>query len=601
MGQFFKTARANFVDDKMFELPVDLMFKAINQTDANITDNLDKIDAFGELLKTENLKTDDPAVNERLGYFKDKMAKMTSGIYKNPLNYRDYTGQISSTSRELDTELDNGLLGRAQEQYTEFNKRIEEINKLEDVSADKKDLLKRAVMKKYEDQGGLDFKDPNTYKQIGSLIDTPLKDVDTDELINEVAKNFTADTTASASAGPDRGYLWESKGNVEERKVKEVEDYMKNTLVENGWEAQQRQQYEWQKTLGELPRDANGNQITVDELVQRDKDDIIEAAKTKLGYRKEELSKDVSADSTWQFEQRSAKEDAEAGTGEVLHDKIDPRSAYYNEDEVKDIKKNEKNIAKVLTSTNSSSLDDLISKVYDKQGDKINFKELDNILKGSDMTREDFVNYVNYNNATEDLKTPAKLGYDKTNTEDRVEQDANLKALVNSWNTMNPNEAVKEVRIAYSDGSYHKLEHTTLGSVIEDDRGFMYIPATGENSEQVISKSPGQNGVLLDSEGEVIIHNGKSFKTEQEAIAAGAGNRVAYDTKKVASFDTDAPLFEASTGNFRERTYKNYDTKGKVDEGKDYVVTKSYYKIDPRGGRTIVNLQTIVPSNRLDK
>ena len=33
MGRQFTTARAEFIDDKMFELPADLMFKTINQTD----------------------------------------------------------------------------------------------------------------------------------------------------------------------------------------------------------------------------------------------------------------------------------------------------------------------------------------------------------------------------------------------------------------------------------------------------------------------------------------------------------------------------------------------------------------------------------------
>lgn len=598
MGRFFKTARANFVDDKMFELPVDLMYKVINKTDENIGENLDKIDAFGDLLDTENLKTDDPAVNERLGYFRDKMADMSSAIHKNPLDYKNFSGKIAATSRELQTELDTGTLGRAQEQHDTFNTRMEEIGELEGVSADKKDLVKRATLQKYADQNGLDYVNGQTYNDVGELIDTPLKDVDTDALINTIASNFKADTTASASSGPSGGYIWTSKGTVEIRSEEDVANYMKNSLKENGWEAQQRQQYEWQKTVGELPRNEDGTERTIDELIEADRTGIIDAAKNKLGYRKETLTKNASVDSRDLAELKMKRQDEEAGTGKVLHDVIDPRSADWNEDEIKTIKKNEAAVNKILINTNSTSIDDLLTKVYNKEGNKTSFKDLDNVLSESGISRQEFVDYVNYTKGIEDLKTPTKVGYNDEDARDRAEQESTLGNLVESWNNMNFNEPVEKIRIAYSDGTYHNLEHKTLGGLIEDDRGFVYIPSTGSTSSKLLSKN--SSGHFLDSEGEVIRDENRiPIKSEAQAVKAGVEQQISYDTSKVASFDTDKVLFKATKGNFRENDYERYNTNGTINKGKEYIVTRSYYRIDPRGGRTLVQLQGVVPSSRL--
>lgn len=588
MGRFYNTARSIFVDDKMFELPAELMGKVIQAQDKGVDENIEKVDAFNESLKVENLKTDDPAVNQALQNYKDKIDQLTNDIYKNPLDYRRFRGQIGNISRELDADLNKGILGKAQEQLTSFNTEMDRISKLDNVGSNKKDLIKRVIQDRYKKQGGLAFQDENTYNQISDLFETPLEDVDTEALINTIASNFTADTTASASAGPDgRGYIWTSKGTVEIRNEEDVAKYMENALSEEGWEDQLRQELEWRKELGE--------EIDVDNEVQRQKQAVIDQAKNKLGYRKETSAKSVSVDGLYTFKQAQRERQQRAMEGFIIEDERDYRKALTSDGKRKysdaqiDKFENETR-GKMIQLGQKIGIDDLDTfkkEYFATPGKSIN--SIMDELADTGLTKQEVIAYINYQNDNKVLKTPHIPGYDEMTEEQKDanpdmvrKQQTYLTTVVNGMNGMNNNDKVKSI-IIYEDGVPQEKSYNTMAELIQDNDNYVFIPATGTVKTEELQKDT--NGNLIDEDGDVLMDStGKPIKSYAAAVRNGVGGDVVYKPASVPTYDTDASLLKFDAGNVKE--FDNFEIKnnGMVDTSGVYVGNNKFFRVNKETG-----------------
>jgi hypothetical protein len=603
MGRFYKTAKSIFLDDKMFQLPAELMANVIQKQDSNIDENLGKIDAFNDTLKIENLKTDDPAVNERLQGYKDKIDHFTNEIFNKPLDYRRYKGRINNLSRELDTELNKGLLGKAQEQYSSFNTEMERISKLTNVSADKKDQLKRAIQKQYSDRGGLNFQDENTYNQISEFFETPLEDVDTDKLINTIATNFKADTTADAKAGPDgKGYIWTSKGTIEIRDEQDVADYMETTLKENGWEDQLRQELKWRKI--------NGEDINIDQVVASKKNEVIEQAKNKLGYRKETEAKSVSTDGAWTFKQAQRERQAKAEQGMIIKDQRDYRKILNPDGRRKysdaDIEKFENRTrGKMLQLGQKLNIEDLET-FKDNYIINGSLKSINKELTELGLTKKEVIDYLNYQNDNKELLTPHIPGFDKLT---EAEKDANpdlvrkqqtyLKTVIKGMNGINYNDTVKNI-IIYEDGIPKQKSYKTMAELVQDNEQYVFIPATGTVNNKDLKKAP--DGTLLDSDGDIIMDNeGNPIKTFEQAQKAGVAADIVYDTKSLTTYDTDQSLLQFNAGNIKESDNFEIKYNGMVDTTGVYIGNNKFFRVDKSTGeRKLIETEIQVDKNDLN-
>lgn len=603
MGRFYKTARSIFVDDKMFQLPAELMANVIQRQDAGVDENLQNIDAFNETLKIENLKTDDPSVNKRLQEYKTKIDDFTNEIYNKPLDYRRYKGRISNLSRDLDTELNKGLLGKAQEQKIAFDAEMERISKLENVSADKKDQLKMAIQKQYADQGGLNFQDENSYNQISDLFETPLEDVDTDKLINTIAQNFKADTTADAKAGPDgKGYIWTSKGTVEIRDEQDVADYMETTLKENGWEDQLRQELKWRKI--------NGEDINIDEAVASRKAEVIEQAKNKLGYRKETESRSVSTDGAWTFKQAQRERQARAEQGLIIKDQRDYRKLLTPDGRRKysdaDIEKFESQTRGKMVALGQrlgvNELDDFKRK-YFVDG---SIKSITDDLSAVGLSKQEVIDYINYQNDNKELLTPHIPGYDNLT---EAQKDANpdlvrkqqsyLNSVVKGFNGMNNNDRVRDI-IIYEDGIPKQKSYKTMAELIQDNEQYVFIPATGTVKDKDLKKGP--NGALLDIDGDVIIDNqGNAVTSFEQAQRAGVAADVVYDTQSISTFDTNENLLQFNAGNIKESDNFEIKSNGMIDTSGVYIGNNKFFRVDKATGeRKLIETEVTVDKTDLN-
>ena len=603
MGQFYRTAKPTFVDDKMFQLPADLMYKTLLKNEKDVDEQVEKIDAFNETLKTENLKTDDPAVNERLSMFRDEINNYTDNIMKSPLDYRKYRGKIMNLSRDLEKELDSGLLGKAQEQYNAFNEEMKKVGEMKNVSAEKKDLLKQAIQKKYKDQGGLNFQDENSYNAISDLFETPLEDVDTDALINTIGQGWEADQTASASAGNTKsGYIVTSKGQIRIRDAEDVGKYVETSLMENGWEDQQRQLYKWKKEVGQISPDVN-----IDELVATDRNKVIEQAKLKLGFKQETLSKSMSGDSTWAFKQRMRQQQILADQGNIIQDKRDYRKTVNSNGQKKysdaQVQKYEgyttmgANGQKVFIPGLKQKMEILGRNIGVNDLDSFidtymingNLNSLQDRFSEINVTKQEVIDYINYQKDVEQQKTPHIPGYDKLTEEDKAEnpqivasQQSYLNNMVKALNSMSPNDEVKTIKV-WKDGVPYETNFKTVSDLVTDDNNFVFIPAT---STSKVPKPKTVGGYLVDADGDIIKDaNGVSLKTEEQAARAGKANDIVFDTQEIANYDTNENLIEANSGNIKQNDNFEMFKDGRIDNSKEIILTQNYFKVDKKTGK----------------
>lgn len=603
MGRFYRTAKPVFITDKMFQLPAQLMADVIQNQDAAIDDGINQLNDFNETLTIENLKTDDPAVNQRLEQYKNQIDTFTDEIYKNPLDYRKQRGKINTLSRNIGTELNKGLLGKAQEQHTSFNEEMERVGKLQNVSADKKDQLKRAILNQYRNQGGLSFKDPNNYNAISDLFETPLEDVDTDKLINTIAQNFKADTTADAKAGPDgRGYIWTSKGSVEIRSEQDVADYMETTLRENGWEEQLRQELKWRKI--------NGEDIDIEQEVASKKSAVIEQAKNKLGYRKETEARSVSTDGAWTFKQGQRERQEAAKAGLIVRDQRDYRKLVDANGTRKysdaDINKFE-NVTrgKMIALGQKLGVNDL-DEFRRKHILNGNLKDINKQLAEVGLTKQDVIDYNNYQNDNKELLTPHLPGYDnltesqKDANPDLVrKQQSYLRTVVNGMNGINNNDKVKSI-IVYEDGIPYEKSYNTMAELIQDDNEYVYIPATGTVKDNQLKKSP--SGALLDKEGYPILDSsGNVVTTYSQAQQANKANEVVYDTSTIPSFETNEALLKFNEANIKEADNFKIFPNGMIDTSGVYVGNNKFFKVKKSTGeRKLIETEVTVDKKDFD-
>lgn len=603
MSRFFRTAKSQFVDDKIFKIPTQLAANVIANQDKVVDSNIQKLDDFSASLKVDNLNVDNPAVNQRIADFKERIDNYAQDLATSPLDFRKKQAELSQFSRELQGDLNKGLLGQAQNQLNDLTKFDKSLEDLKDVSQERKDLVKRAVRQRYNNLGGLDFKDANTFNAIQDNFETPLNEFDEEKFIKETGTNFVADKTSRAGASADgKGYIRTSTRDIEIRSEADVEDYVNQVLSNGEWEAQKRQLYNLKKELGEIDSSAS-----VDELVERDKQSVINRAKNRLGYRKETNRQKLSADSTFQRNQDALERNIKAGAGTILTEVRDPRKNYRNKDlnikySPEDIASFEKMDQKVRGLLELGEPQDIIKNIYENPDAINNIKELKKKLATVGMNHNEFVNYLNYQNSIENLETPHFEGYDPNDRTQVAQQKALLDNLVKGFNNIDPNQNVKTIRVSRSDGSYEELPYDNIGRLLEDDteNQFIYFPVTGTNEENILKKNPA--GAFVDSEGDAILNPNTRVpvKSLKEAQEVGVANDLVFDTKKIPTFDTTKNLISANRGNLKQNQRVEVNPAGMVKKEKEYVVSNSFYRTNRETGRReIVNLDVIIDSQQL--
>lgn len=188
MGQFYKGTPAEFIDDKMFKAPYELMGNVIAKKDKEVEDTAKAKDSLAAMLEAKGLKVDDPRLQEIIGGYTNKVDAISSGIYGDAMNAATYMPKIEDLKRKITSDWKMGEVAKIQGNLANFNAWEEETKKQIDkagnkISPQQWELLKAKKLAEFK---GTDYKGPTTYNTFTG--EALLEKKPTDEFIDGMFK-----------------------------------------------------------------------------------------------------------------------------------------------------------------------------------------------------------------------------------------------------------------------------------------------------------------------------------------------------------------------------------------------------------------------------
>jgi len=388
---------------------------------------------------------------------------------------------------------------------------------------------------------------------------TPVDEFDSTKYYTALATNWEADQTASAYADTDRTYISSGRGTVKERDKIEVVNYLNKDYGTSGAEASDRQKFEIQESLGELPEGE-----TAESMMEKAKIDFIEKGKIKLGYRQETKVASKTGDST-------RNDDAGGGPRNV-----EIRSRTANARLSKQVSATSLSVDAMNPSgdplySSKSILETSLNPIPGSNS-TTNFKRMreKGLFKGG-AGKLQFIQYVNNANLDETFYHPV-----------------NNAATINAFNDRGVNQRVKKITRIDSKGKRTIVNAHSIGEAIENPaENIVLIPSTGVSTIAEYSR---------DNEGYLIGKNKRRLKGMDANGSAidikdpALWNERASDDKplhtektKKADYNIDFNIMKETSGHFKYREIKELNEDFTVSTDAAYVSTKKITQVNEDG------------------
>jgi hypothetical protein len=214
MGQFYKDTPAQFLDDKMYKAPYELMGQVIDKKDKEIQEDLDSRNALTDLLKAEGLKPDEPRLQQIMKQYQDEIDASVQDIYKDPLNYNKEG--VQRLKRKINQDFSLGEIAAIQKNKATYDAWVkseeEKIKKEPNLYAP--GLFDKMKAKKLDDfKKGTSYKGPNEYETVATEEIIGMKD--TVDVLDNLMKGAVQGRNHSTSWDNDRGG-WRVKSSSSE-------------------------------------------------------------------------------------------------------------------------------------------------------------------------------------------------------------------------------------------------------------------------------------------------------------------------------------------------------------------------------------------------
>jgi len=131
MARFYKTSTPTFIDDKMFQLPYQMMGQVMQAKDKALDSEITAaVDLFGKLT-AKVYESDLPRAKQIIQEKEAKVNEIVEGIRKNPMEYNKYSSAIRKLSRDIDSTWNTGgEIALMEQNNTSILSKIKEIQDL---------------------------------------------------------------------------------------------------------------------------------------------------------------------------------------------------------------------------------------------------------------------------------------------------------------------------------------------------------------------------------------------------------------------------------------------------------------------------------------
>lgn len=313
-SRFYKQPKPTFVEDIMYQPPWEMMEKGIRAEDKRLADDQATVDSFDDIKQDiKNIKIDDPAANEEIAGFRSQADEIAKGMASDPKNHNTYARKMAELKRTVGRSMSTGKYAKLQENYAFREKDRASIDARKDLTPEQKETAKRVSDFRYNQGGGLNYQDDNTYtpyrKDNASLQIN--RNIDEVGFQKDVKTLLTASATEKASAGPGGDYIWTSKEGDKFISKEKVDSVVRNNPAFEDWQNKEKQVIDWKMEMGEIqvPEGMTKEEAAAKELSDRSEKFVADTAEA-LSYSQHSETKGVTADSV-KAQKRSLK--AQAG------------------------------------------------------------------------------------------------------------------------------------------------------------------------------------------------------------------------------------------------------------------------------------------------
>ena len=235
MGRFYKTEGAQFIRDKMYQPPIELM--------ANVLTNVGKqIDAqeavtvgLYDKLKAEGLSADQPRLQEIISGYTSQVDELASSIAEDPLSFGKKKTELKELARKISTDWGSqGEVGAIQNNKIASDTWL--ANELEKVKKTKGYVLEQDITnakmianRMFQQAGGTGYKGPGQYNQWAQ--EGLNAYVNIEDISEERSKGYVADAVASSGAYSDGQTIWATNSKTEKVDRKTIVDGVKSAMI----------------------------------------------------------------------------------------------------------------------------------------------------------------------------------------------------------------------------------------------------------------------------------------------------------------------------------------------------------------------------------
>jgi len=120
MGAGYRTAKSEYVDQKMLQLPYELMANTIQSKDKGVNDSLDSISALEKEFKLNALQEDSSQAKELMQGYEDRGDELSRKILENPVEYQRQLASVRQLSRDFGKDMYNGKWAAIDSRYNGY-------------------------------------------------------------------------------------------------------------------------------------------------------------------------------------------------------------------------------------------------------------------------------------------------------------------------------------------------------------------------------------------------------------------------------------------------------------------------------------------------
>ena len=306
MARFYKTAEGEFLQDKMYQPPIEMMAKVIGNADQQILNNETALASLYDKLNAQGLAADKPRLQEIIGGYRSQIDEMASKIQQNPLDFRRETGNIRNLGRSIsDNWGANGEVGAIQGNKAARDSFVKDyIERVKDKNGgylqQDVDDATRLFDYQFNQKGGTGYQGPGKYNSYSTQNLNPF--VDGNKIAEDAAKGWEADEQQNGYAYSDGMRINKGTNSSEIANPVEIQKGIVARMINDkplmNYYQQQMQFY----------KESGGSIGMSPEAVQNSINSSAAIYASKYGYSKNKSTKDMDTDPIYMEGLRNAND-----------------------------------------------------------------------------------------------------------------------------------------------------------------------------------------------------------------------------------------------------------------------------------------------------